>query len=459
MFCWLQSAASFLNTLMIRPLTITLALASVSAHAEVDFARDIRPILNANCVACHGGVKEAGEVSFIYREKALGKGESGKPVIVPGDPDASEMIVRILSDDPDEVMPKPEHGPPLKQNEVAVLRQWIEEGAEWGEHWSFTKPLRSEAPEVRKSNWIRNSTDHFILARLEAEGLEPSKEADRASLLRRASLDLIGIPPSIEELDAFIADPSPNAYEKQVDRLLSSPRFGERWASMWMDLARYADSQGLGADHRRNTWKYRDWLIRAFNRDLPFDRFTVDQLGGDLIPDAALEQKIATTFHRLTQINAEGGTDDEEFRVAAVLDRVNTTWEVWQGVSFGCIQCHSHPYDPIEFREYYEFLAFFNQSADADLQEDLPKLQVPHDPAKYAEANELQNRIHDAQRELHELRAKIDASGEWITPSGIEATASKARLEMVEVDGREEYRADSNAAAGAVYKLTFPTDL
>ena len=437
-------------------LPISLAV-SMSAPAKIDFAHDVRPILNAHCTACHGGVKEAGGVSFIYREQALGKGESGKPIIVPGDPDASEMMARILSSDPDDVMPKPEHGAPLAKAEVDTLRQWIVEGAEWGEHWSFVAPVRTDPPVVKEAAWPRNDIDRFLLAKLEAEGLKPSKEAGKSALLRRVSLDLTGLPPSVAELDAFEADDSPDAYEKQVDRLLASPRFGERWTSVWMDLARYADSEGLGVDRRRDVWKYRDWLIDSFNGDLPYDRFTIDQLAGDLVPEATLDQKIATTFHRLTQVNDEGGTDDEEFRVAAVIDRVATTWEVWQGLTFGCVQCHSHPYDPIKHEEFYSFMAFFNQSADADLTEDLPKLAVPLDKGRYAEANELQDRIGAAEAGLFGIRRRVDTATTWHPASSISATAKGAKLRVVEQDGIEEYRSDTNAAAGATYQLIFPS--
>jgi len=427
--------------------------------AEVDFAHDVRPILNANCLGCHGGVKEAGDVSFIYREQALGKGESGKQVIVPGDPDASEMIVRILSTDEDEVMPKPAHGPPLKAEEIETLRQWIKEGARWGEHWSFVPPEKHDPPKVANTSWPRSDIDRFVLARIESENLTPSKEADKASLLRRLSLDLTGLPPTLDELDTFIADTSPDAYEKQVDRLLSSPSFGERWASMWLDLARYADSEGLGVDRRRNVWKYRDWLIDAFNRDLPYNQFTIDQLAGDLIPNGSLDQKIATTFQRLTQANEEGGTDDEEFRVTAVLDRVSTTWEVWQGLTFGCVQCHSHPYDPIKHEEFYEFVSFFNQTVDADLSEDLPKLQVPLADTQYARANELQNTILETEAKLHQIRAEVAENSHWSPTRGMQATATKAKLTILENKGIEEYQADSNVESGAVYQLTFPTEL
>jgi hypothetical protein len=433
-----------------------------SARAEVDFAREIRPILNANCTACHGGVKEAGEVSFIYRDRALGKGESGKPVIVPGNPDASEMIIRIESKDPDEVMPKPEHGPPLARHQVDLLRQWIKEGAKWGEHWSFVPPRNHPLPAVSKPEWPIRDLDRFILARLESEKLSPSPQAAPEQWLRRASFDLIGLPPTVEELDAFKQAATVDmeaAIKSATDRLLASPRFGERWASVWLDLARYADSAGYADDGRREVWKYRDWLIDAFNRDLPFDQFTIEQLAGDLIPDATLDQKIATTFSRLTQVNNEGGTDDEEFRVNAVIDRMNTTWEAWMGVSFGCVQCHSHPYDPIRHEEFYDFMEFFNQSADADLIEDLPKLPVPLDRDRYAEANALHRRILDAQKSLHEIRSGIAASTRWHYPASLAAEAQKAILSVVEHNGIREFRADPNVAAGAEYVLTFPTDL
>lgn len=444
--------------MMTRPLCISAAALAIAgtAQAKIDFARDVRPILNANCTACHGGVKEAGEVSFIYREKALGKGESGKPIIVPGDPAASEMMVRILSDDPDEVMPKPEHGAPLTAAETETIRRWIEEGAEWGEHWAFVAPKESPPPAVKDTAWPRNDIDRFLLARMEREGLKPAKEADKAALLRRLSLDLTGLPPSLAELDAFLADTAPDAYDKQVKRLLDSPRFGERWASVWMDLARYADSEGLGIDKRRDVWKYRDWLISAFNKDMPYDRFTVEQLAGDLIPGATLDQRIATTFHRLTQANNEGGTDDEEFRVTAVMDRVATTWEVWQGVTMSCVQCHSHPYDPIHHEEYFSFMAYFNQAVDNDVPENHPVLRVPLDPARHAEAGALQDKITALEEQLHRRRQSLAARSAWVNPEGMQGSSVRAKLEVVKHDGVEEFRTIGNVAAGAVHTLDIP---
>lgn len=441
---------------LFRSTALTFFALTLTSHGAVDFARDIRPILNAHCVACHGGVKEAGDVSFIYREKALGRGESGKLVIVPGNAAASEMMVRILSKDPDEVMPKPAHGPALTSAEVALLRQWIQEGALWKEHWSFVPPVTYTPPPIKQQDWVRKELDRFILARLENEGLHPSKEASKAALLRRVSLDLTGLPPTLEELDAFLADSDPKAYESQVERLLKSPHFGERWASVWMDLARYADSEGLGQDHRRDVWKYRDWLVQAFNEDMPFDEFTIEQLAGDLLPHATLDQRIATTFNRLTQANNEGGTDDEEFRVAAVMDRVATTWEVWQGVTIGCVQCHAHPYDPIQHKEYYQAMAFFNNTVDADIPEGLPVLSVPLDRKRYQESNGLQNRIDDLEERIYRQQRLIADGTRWTSTSGMKAQAAKAQLEIHQEEQGEEFRAVGNVTAGAVFTLNIP---
>lgn len=441
---------------------VSLALLIPCAQAEIDFSRDVRPIFNSHCTACHGGVKEAGEVSFIYRDRALGKGESGKSVIVPGNPTASEMIARITATDPDDIMPKPEHGPPLSAKEIETLRQWITEGAKWGEHWSFVSPQDHPLPEVKEKNWPRRDLDFFVLAQLEAKQLKPSRHASPEQWLRRAHFDLIGLPPSIEEIEIFktaAAADLDTAIEKETERLLASPRFGERWASVWMDLARYADSAGYADDSRREVWKYRDWLIDAFNRDLPFDQFTIEQIAGDLLPGATLEQKIATTFSRLSQINSEGGTDDEEFRVVSVMDRMSTTWEAWMGVSFGCVQCHSHPYDPIHHEEYYHFMEFFNQSADADISEDLPKLSVPLEKSRYAEANAQYQQIQSAENTLHDAHKKIDAATRWHQPQSMTAEAKKAILTIREENGAPEFRADPNVAAGAEYMLTFSTEL
>jgi mono/diheme cytochrome c family protein len=360
-----------------------------SPRDRVDFSRDIRPIFNQNCTACHGGVRQKNGVSFIYRAEALGKGKSGRPIIVAGDPDASELMVRVTSKDPETRMPY--RAPPLSPQQIALLRRWIKEGAQWEDHWAFVAPKPQPLPAVKRADWVRRPLDRFILARLEKESLEPSPEADKAELLRRVSFDLTGLPPTAEEEAAYLADSSPNAYEKQVDRLLASPSYGERWASMWLDLARYADSQGYEKDSGRpGVWPYRDWVIDAFNRNLPYDKFVITQLAGDLLPNSTFEDQIATSFHRQTPNNAEGGTDDEEFRLIAVMDRSATTWSVLNGITMNCVQCHSHPYDPIRHVEYYRSLAFFNTQGDADQDDDSPNLRVPKDKARYAEASQIQ---------------------------------------------------------------------
>lgn len=337
----------------------------------VDFNAEVRPILNKKCITCHGGVKRSGGFSLLFRSDALSPNESGKLAIVPGNAQASEMIHRIKLTDPEERMP-PE-GDPLSKEEIATLTQWIDQGAQWEDHWAYVKPEPVDVPET-ETGWGNNEIDNFVLARLEQENIQPATEADKATLLRRASLDLTGLPPTQGELQEFLNDNSPDAYEKVIDRLLVSPHFGERWAALWMDLARYADSKGYEKDGERTIWQYRDWLIRSFNEDKPFDKFTVEQLAGDLLPDPTDEQLIATAFHRNTMNNDEGGTDDEEFRVAAVIDRVNTTWDVWQATTMACVQCHSHPYDPIRHEEYYEFFAFLNNTADVDVPSESPNL-------------------------------------------------------------------------------------
>ncbi len=433
------------------------ALCAQSAVAAIDFTRDVQPILNKNCIACHGGVKEAGEVSFIFRDQVLGKGESGKTVVVPGKPGISEMIARIITDDMDDLMPKPEHGPRLTDGEVSTLRQWISEGAIWGEHWSFVAPEKSPAPSVKNTAWPKNDIDRFILSKLESNDLTPNPEAKPSEWLRRASLDLTGLPPTITELDAFEAaaeDDLRSAIEKETDRLLASPRFGERWASVWQDLARYSDSEGLGMDGNRDVWKYRDWLIDAFNEDLPYDRFIIDQLAGDLLPDSTLDEKIATTFHRLTQANNEGGTDDEEFRVVAVMDRATTTWEAFQGISFGCVQCHSHPYDPIKHEEYYSFLSFFNNTADADVIDHQPLLRVPLDKTKYPAANQAVEDIGSLEEKIHQSWLAVDEATTWQPVTELKAESESADLSVISYEGFAEFRASDNAEAGSTYLLT-----
>ncbi|KAB2661152.1 MAG: DUF1549 domain-containing protein, partial [Verrucomicrobia bacterium] len=320
-----------------RPVALALALAldiagiavaaadPTPAVVAIEFARDIRPLLNKHCTACHGGVKKAGNFSLLFRESGLAPAKSGANPLRSGDPALSELLRRVASRDDDERMPPPKHGPPLSTAEVGLLAAWIQAGAPWDGHWAYTAPRAPMLPVVRDAAWCRAPLDRFVLARLEKESLHPSPEADRIAWLRRASLDLTGLPPTPDDIAAFGNDRGSGAHERVVDRLLKSAAYGERWAAVWLDLARYADSQGYEKDAARVAWPWRDWVIRAFDGNLPFDQFTVRLLAGDLLPDATLDDAVASAFHRHTPTNAEGGTDDEEFRVAAVLDSVATT--------------------------------------------------------------------------------------------------------------------------------------
>lgn len=353
-----------------------ITVISCASNDKVDFNTEIRPILNKNCIACHGGVKESGGFGILFPEDAVRPTDSGKPAIIPGDPENSEFVKRLVHHDPEFRMPLEKE--PLSKEEIALIKKWIKQGAQWDDHWSFTKPLAQKPPQIN-SAFVKNDIDRFILDKLKDNQLEHSPEADKTKLIRRLSLDLIGLPPSTKEVDEFLKDKSPDSYENLVDRLLDSPHFGEKWASMWMDLARYADTKGYEKDQHRSIWRYRDYVINSFNEDKPFDRFTTEQLAGDLLPNPTDEQLIATAFHRNTMNNDEAGTDDEEFRVAAVMDRVNTTFQVWQGITMECVQCHSHTYDPIRHEEYYQAMAFFNNSRDEDVPDESPNLSIFND--------------------------------------------------------------------------------
>jgi len=343
-----------------------------SSSETIDYNTQVKPIFNKKCIACHGGVKAKSNFSLLFREDALKPAKSGKYPIVPGYPGKSEMIRRITNNDPDERMPYKHE--PLTKEEISTLRKWIKQGAEWGEHWAYVPVKKPNLPEI-KNKWVRNEIDQFIYQKLDEEKLKSSPEADKPTLLRRASLDLIGMPAEESIAKKYLNDNSDKAYEDLIDNLLSSKRYGEKWTSMWLDLARYADTKGFEKDPGRNIWPYRDWLIRAFNDDEPYNQFLIEQLAGDLLPDPTDAQYIATGFHRNTVTNDEGGTDNEEYRTAAVLDRVNTTWTGLMSTTFGCVQCHSHPYDPIRHDEYYKFMAFFNNSRDVDSEEDYPLLR------------------------------------------------------------------------------------
>ncbi|CAN5168869.1 hypothetical protein BH23BAC1_BH23BAC1_22920 [soil metagenome] len=359
---------------------------------KVDFNAEVRPIINTKCISCHGGVKQSGGFSFLFREDALGETESGKPAIVPGHPGRSELMNRLTHHDPEYRMPFEK--PSLSEEEIEIFRKWIKQGAEWEDHWAFVKPEPVNPPDVNEQDFIKNDIDKFILQKIQETGLSPSAEASKTTLIRRLSLDLIGLPPSPEEVNDFLADDSPQAYEKVVDRLLTSLHFGEKWAAMWLDLARYSDTKGYEKDQHRNIWRFRDYLIKSFNEDKPYDQFTLEQLAGDLLENPTEDQILATAFHRNTMNNDEGGTDDEEFRVAAVIDRVNTTFDVWQGVSMSCVQCHSHPYDPIRQKEYFNFMAYLNNTVDNDEPKETP-LYFSQDDFDIDKADSIIERIKE----------------------------------------------------------------
>jgi mono/diheme cytochrome c family protein len=375
------------------------------ATVHVDFRRDIEPILVKRCTECHGPDKQKSELRLDNKKDALKGGKSGQPLLVPGRSAESLLVQRVISNDPDEVMPA--KGDRLRPEQIALLKRWIDQGAVWPEvdprqHWAYLRPTRPAPPAVKNRKWPRNQIDYFILARLERDGLAPMPEADRATLIRRLSLDLTGLPPTPEERDAFLRDRSPAAYEKQVDRLLASPHYGEHLARWWLDLARYADSNGYQVDLARSIWPYRDWVINALNRNLPFDRFTIEQLAGDLLPQATLEQQIATGFNRNTKINDEGGGDAEEYRTKAVKDRVATTATVWLGATLACAECHSHKYDPYSQEDYYRFYAFFNNTADGGNFSVEPTVAVPAPP--------LQSRVAYLRARLARVQAELAAA-------------------------------------------------
>ncbi len=437
-----------------------LAAPPGNAARPIDFNETIRPILVERCIACHGGVKQAGDFSFVYPEMVLPPGGS---VIEPGEPEHSELIARVRSQDPDLQMPPPgEHGQQLTQTEIEQLEQWILEGASWGEHWSLAPLAEPKYPSHINSSWARNGIDAYVMASLESANLQPSKSARPAEWLRRASFDLTGLPPSSQEIDSLDAackqastsEDLDAIYAATVDRLLASERFGERWASLWMDLSRYADSQGFEKDPHRDIWPYRDWLIHAFNQDMPYDLFTIKQLAGDLLSSPNTNDLIATAFHRNTQTNTEGGTDDEEFRVAAVIDRVSTTWTVWQATTMGCVQCHAHPYDAYRHEDFYASLALFNSSEDADLNSDFPTLRLPNDPAQWESAVKLQRELLELELHRNDLGSLLAQAVSWQPLTPLVASSSHGQIAASE---NEVKTTGGTFPIGTVFTLETPS--
>jgi mono/diheme cytochrome c family protein len=398
--------------------------AAEPARAQVDFNRDIRPILSNHCHKCHGPDAQqrkggADGLRLDVREAATAD-LGGYAAIVPGNLEKSELVRRITSTDADERMPPKESGKTLSPREIDLLRKWVEQGATYAQHWSYLKPVRPPLPSVKRSDWPRNEIDYFILSRLEQEQLSPAAEADHAALLRRVSLDLTGLPPSLDDLRTFAVPPSllpsvslsggqdgeterqsdggKDRYEAYVDKLFNSPAYGEHWARAWLDLARYADSAGYADDPPRTIWPFRDYVIQSLNANQPLDQFTIEQIAGDLFPNPTDEQLTATAFHRNTLTNNEGGTNDEEFRNVAVVDRVNTTLAVWMGTTIACAQCHSHKYDPISQEEYFRLFAFFNNTADADKRDESPLLER-YSPEQIEKRTKLEAEIAELEKE------------------------------------------------------------
>lgn len=386
------------------------------AGDPIDFNRDIRPLISANCLTCHGP-DEQQRVSGLRLDTQQGSREDlgGYAAIVPRDPEASELIQRLTSDDEDLAMPPAGKGRRLTPGEVERIRQWIDQGADYDAHWSYSVPRRPQLPKVSDPDWPRNAIDHLILSHLDTEGLGPSPEADRLTLARRVAIDLTGLPPTWDEAIAFRDDESPDAYERFVDRMLGKLAFGERWARVWLDLARYADSTGYADDPPRTIWAYRDYVIQSLNDNKPFDQFTIEQIAGDLLHNPTREQLIATAFHRNTLTNNEGGTNDEEFRNVAIVDRVNTTMEVWMGTTMACAQCHTHKYDPITQEEYFRLFAIFNNSEDADKKEESPLLEIWSEDQE-ARKSRLREEIGQVAATLAVSTPEIEsAQAAWLT--------------------------------------------
>jgi mono/diheme cytochrome c family protein len=435
----------------------------------VDFNRDVRRVLSENCFSCHGpDAKESKggrkSLRLDLPESAYADLGSGNPAIAPGHPEKSEVMRRITATDLDDRMPPPETGKTLSAEEVALLKTWIAQGAGYSRHWAYEAPRRPPLPKVREKSWPRNGIDHFILARLQREELNHSPEADRPTLIRRVALDLTGLPPTLEEVDQFLADPKPGAYERVVDRLLKKDAYGEHWAQLWLDQARYADSSGYADDPGRTIWAYRDYVIRSLNANKPFDQFTLEQIAGDLLPEPTEEQMVATAFHRNTMTNNEGGTSDEEYRNVAVVDRVNTTMAVWMGTTMACAQCHNHKYDPITQEDYFRLFAILNNTSDADLGDESPTLALYSAEQKRvrqeldAEIARREHRVRTTTPELAraqavwEQRFATDLAWSPLTPAVVKSQAG-AEIHVAD-DGTVRF---GRGGATDIYTLEAPT--
>ncbi|MBI1842400.1 MAG: PSD1 domain-containing protein [Verrucomicrobia bacterium] len=397
-----------LQILTLVAFSVSSAAADTKALKTVDFARQIRPILSDNCFACHGPDDKArkGKLRLDLREDVMKPAKSGKTPVTPGKVEESEIVRRIHSTDPDEVMPPPKFGKKLADSQKDLLKRWVAEGAAWTTHWAFEPAKRPAVPEPKNVRWAKNDIDRFVLARLEKEGLQPSKAADKTTLIRRASLDLTGLPPTPEEVDAFLSDRGPDAYEKLIDRLMSSPRYGEQMARSWLDAARYADSHGYHIDSERHMWKYRDWVVKAFNENMPFDQFTLEQLAGDLLPNPTLDQKVASGYVRANMSTGEGGAIIDEYQAKYTFDRTETTSTIWMGLTMTCARCHTHKYDPITHKEYYSLYAFFNNLRESVMDGNAPN----PDPAIQVPTGEQSDRLAKLKTWIADGQKKVDAA-------------------------------------------------
>ncbi|HEY2473475.1 MAG TPA: DUF1549 domain-containing protein, partial [Candidatus Cybelea sp.] len=391
----------------------TVASGSLSAdEAKLSYDRDIRPILSDNCFACHGpdAKQRKAKLRLDTRDGALAELRSGGHAVVPGKIDDSTLLERIASDVPSRLMPPKKSGKHLTAAQIELLRRWIAEGAPYTVHWAFVPPSRPRLPKVKNTAWPKDPLDRFILARLEREGLQPMSEAERTTLLRRVTLDLTGLPPTPAEVDAFLADKSPNAYEKVVDRLLQSPCYGEHMARFWLDAARYGDTHGLHLDNYRDMWPYRDWVIKTFNDNKPYDQFLTEQLAGDLLPNATLDQIVASGFNRCHVTTSEGGSIEEEVYVRNVLDRVETMGTVFLGLTVGCCRCHDHKFDPIKTKEFYQLFAFFNNleghALDGNVARPAPVVRIPT-AEQAVELDRLQKEIATVRKQIDAEVAKV----------------------------------------------------
>ncbi len=412
------------NSLLLLGVVAVLSVSTVACPAaealpeRVDFNRDIRPVLSDICFHCHGPDEEQRQADFRLDQQESAFADLGDHLaIAPGKPDESELYLRITAEDADERMPPVDSGRQLTARQIGLIKKWIEQGAEWQTHWSFAPIRRPALPAVQNENWVRNPIDTFVLAQLEAHGLSPSPPADKTRLIRRVTLDLTGLPPTIAEVDAFLADDSPDAYEKVVDRLLASPRYGERMATHWLDAARYADTNGYQTDGDRSMWRWRDWVIEAYNNNMPFDQFTIEQLAGDLLPEPTLEQRIATAFNRNHRGNGEGGVIEEEYAVEYVVDRVETTGTVWLGLTIGCARCHDHKYDPISQQEFYQLFSFFNnvpERGKAVKNGNSPPMMKAPTRAQRSQLAEVEERLIAAEVTFTKLQPAIEqAERDW----------------------------------------------